>query len=60
MKRECCPNCGKKGFYKMTKNSLPAYRDTTHKCYYCDMEFKKVKRKGELSWRGEIPRYTIA
>jgi len=56
MKYKSCPNCGKKGFFKKTKNTIMFEKDCTHLCKYCDMEFKLTKREGELVWRGNIPK----
>jgi hypothetical protein len=47
-----CPNCGKKGFYETDKVFL---EDRTHRCKYCEMEFKLVERRGEMAWEGDIP-----
>jgi rubredoxin len=52
-----CPNCGKKGFYKISKLSIVFVKGTTHKCKYCDMEFQKATRKGEIAWKGLIPSF---
>lgn len=51
-----CINCGKKGFF-VTKNCF--LKGKTHKCKYCGMEFNKVKHKGVICWKGDIPKFNI-
>ncbi len=52
-----CPNCGKKGFYQATKNTIIFIDGKTHKCKYCEMEFMLKLNKGEMVWDGEIPTF---
>jgi len=56
MNGEPCPNCGRKGMYEGKLFSPTA----THRCDSCDMEFEKVIRKGEIVWKGKIPKFTKA
>lgn len=53
--RYLCSNCGKKGVYK----GKLFVKDATHRCCYCEMEFKAVIRKGQMVFRGEVPRFKI-
>jgi len=57
MKYKPCPNCGKKGFYEATANSTIFIGGKTHKCKYCEMEFKLTVNKGEKVWLGDIPTF---
>jgi len=57
MKYKSCPNCGKKGFYEVTDGTIIFIKGKTHKCKYCDMEFKIVINKGEKVWGGDIPAF---
>ncbi len=54
MKYKPCPNCGKKGFFK---GGILFIKGKTHKCKYCDMEFKVVINKGKKCWGGDIPMF---
>ncbi|KKM08496.1 hypothetical protein LCGC14_1723960 [marine sediment metagenome] len=56
MERNKCPNCGKKG---MIKGNIHI-KKATHRCYYCDMEFEKTIRKGQVVWKGDRPAFTKA
>jgi len=53
---ERCPNCGKKGMFE-TEDCFE--KDATNRCKYCDMEFKRIERKGEIVWRGNVPKFRI-
>ena len=55
-----CPNCGRKSFHEKKKGyeSKLCSKDATHYCDKCDMEFKKIFRKGEMVWEGHYHYYT--